>query len=173
VEAAEMMAQHLLDQGYARIAFVANRYAEYSWQRQRHQGYRNALSRAGRPPSPDQEFVGGELDDAAYDRLAAFVAGGNAAVFAASDAVALRLRDALTERRLEAPDDYGLAGYDNIADEVAGRPVGLTSIGFPREHMGARALRLVRELADDPTLERQHIYVVPELHVRQSTVPAR
>ncbi|HEX2032553.1 MAG TPA: LacI family DNA-binding transcriptional regulator [Chloroflexota bacterium] len=175
VRAADLMTEHLIERGYETIAFLASGLAQRSWQRQRRHGYLNAMARHGRAPDPAGPLVDGVTpDDVA--RLARLVRqGGDAvAVFAAADHLALELRRALAARGLEPPRDYGLAGYDNIADEIAGQAVQLTSIGFPRERMGALALRMVSELAADPLLEQQHIVVAPELHVRASTAgPAR
>lgn len=170
VRAAELMTDHLIQQGYEQIALVSIDDARNSWQRQRRQGYLNAMRRAGLTADPVGEIAQGVTPDAvnALERLVRG-APNRTAVFVAADHVAIPMQQSLRERGLEAPRDYGLAGYDNVADEMMRRPMHLTSIGFPRERMGALALRIVRDLCDDPVQEQQHIVVGPELHVRAST----
>ena len=171
--AATRLTEHLFERGYTRAAFVAERY-DRLWQRQRHEGFRTAHARRGVELPPDHELVQDLPPDAAADRLERLIRRARRqkatlAVFVAVDALALQLRDLLAKRGLEAPRDYGLAGYDNTADGRTGTANELTSVGFPREIMGERAVRLIRDLADDESLDQVHVYIAPEFHFRAST----
>lgn len=170
VRAAQVLTAHLLEQGYRSVLFAADQLDRFSWQQQRREGYRRALAGADLPVTPVHELALGALEPATVDHLERLVRGLQApAIFAVNDGLALKLRDALRRRGLAAPSDFGLAGYDNVADALTGHSEELTSIGFPREEIGELAVHLVLQLCNRPALERQHVYVRPELHVRGST----
>jgi len=176
VRAGALMTDHLIDRGYHSIALVSPNLDNSSWQRQRREGYLQSMVSHSRLADPLGDAIDPQGEDlhAMVDRLARFIRGESQhgrdpALFISNDVVALSVKERLAQRGLTAPAHYGLAGYDNIADEVSGKPEELSSIGFPRERMGALALRVARELCDDPKQEQQHIIVAPELHIRYSS----
>ena len=91
------------------------------------------------------------------------------AVVAHADTDALLVREGLQERGLEAPRDYGLAGFDDLADTLTGTPNGITTVTYSHEAIGALALRVLRDLREDPQRERQQVFVRAEVVARQST----
>jgi LacI family transcriptional regulator len=167
-EAGELLTDHLLARGYRDIFFAANALDVFSFQQQRHEGYVRAMARHGL--APRLEAVSEHPKPAELDRLASLIRRADRpAVFCVQDRMALGVREGLAQRGLSAPGDVGVAGYDNLADALAGAPADLTSIGFPRERMGAMAVRLLLALRDEPSLARQQLFVKPELHARGST----
>jgi len=171
--AAERLTEHFFERGYTRAAFVAERY-DRLWQRQRHEGFRAAHARRGLTIPPDHELVEDLPETDVAERLAALIGcaradGKQLAIFVAVDELALRVRELLGRRGLAAPRDYGVAGYDNTADGRTGRPNQLTSVGFPRDTMGERAVRILRDLADDASLDQVHVRIAPEMHFRTSS----
>jgi DNA-binding LacI/PurR family transcriptional regulator len=177
--AAAMMTEHLFGSGYRQVVFVGGDTPDHSWEHQRRRGYRSAVLAHGLEPLPTHDLAppDGEVP-ALLDHLERLVREANAkhadeapavAIFAAPDALALRVREGLLRRGLRAPEDYGLAGYGNLADRLAGDDAQLTSIGFPREHMGRLAVTMLLMLCGDRSQERQHVVMAPELHVRFST----
>jgi DNA-binding LacI/PurR family transcriptional regulator len=198
VEAAAAVTCHLVQQGYREIVFVADRVERMGYHRQRLEGFRSAVAAlasgddipaptypaapadpahrntaSASAPIATHERLVDSLDEPLCDDLAALVrsATGAIAIFAVSDRRAVRIKQALAERGLETPRDYGLAGYDNLADELTGGPAGITSVAFPREEMGALALHVLRDLRERPLLERQQVFIHPQLIPRASTVP--
>ena len=155
VRAAALLTDHLVERGYRTIALVSHGLQTGSWQRQRRRGYLESLARHGLPADPlggPVDLDTGDLQDIA-GRLAASYRRAPARgrpLFVAAEWQAIGVRRELARRGPTAPEHYGLAGYDNIADEMVGASYGLTSIGFSRERMGALALRIARELCDTP-----------------------
>jgi DNA-binding LacI/PurR family transcriptional regulator len=180
IRASELLVTHLFEQGYRRVVFVADQGGRMAWQHYRREGFKDALRRQGLSPVPKDEVVVEHSEDA-LDRLEGIIRAGAAtsgealpsasvALFAVSDSLGVGLLNGLRERGLEAPRDYGIAGYDNLAAELPGGTDRLTSIGFPREQIGALACRVVRDVCDIPNLERQHIFITPELHARATSL---
>lgn len=79
------------------------------------------------------------------------------------------MRKGLAARRLEAPRDYGLAGFDDLVDTLTGTPNGITTVTYSHEAIGALALRVLRDLREDPMRERQQVFVKASLAERAST----
>jgi LacI family transcriptional regulator len=91
------------------------------------------------------------------------------AVFAANDLLALGLLQAFVgSGRLLVPQRIALIGFDDIAFARAAA-VPLSSMRQPSRTIGATALRVLIEEADDPTLIPRQTVFQPELVVREST----
>jgi LacI family transcriptional regulator len=91
------------------------------------------------------------------------------AVFAANDLLALGLLQAFVgSGRLLVPQRIGLIGFDDISFAGAAA-VPLSSMRQPSRTIGATALRVLIEEADDPTLIPRQTVFQPELVVREST----
>jgi len=92
------------------------------------------------------------------------------AVFAANDLLALGLLQALVGTgRLLVPQRIALIGFDDIAFASAAA-VPLSSMRQPSRTIGATALRVLIEEADDPTLIPRQTVFQPELVARESTL---
>lgn len=91
------------------------------------------------------------------------------AVFAANDLLAIGFLQAVFNVDPHAvPSRIALVGYDDIAfAEAAAVP--LTSVRQPARQIGAAAVRILLEEADDPEAGPQHVVFQPELVVREST----
>ncbi len=93
------------------------------------------------------------------------------AIFAANDLVAIGIMQAcLTSDEISIPQDLGLIGYDDIGF-AATAIVALTSIRQPTHEMGARAVELLIQEADQTEGKRKvtRIEFQPELIIRDST----
>lgn len=93
------------------------------------------------------------------------------AVFAANDLVAIGImQSCLTAEDFEIPKDLSLIGYDDIAF-ASTAIVALTSIRQPTNEMGAKAVELLMDIAQDGDAKPRirHIEFQPELIVRDST----
>lgn len=94
------------------------------------------------------------------------------AIFAANDLVAIGIMQAcLTSDEIKIPRDLSLIGYDDISF-ASTAIVALTSIRQPTHEMGARAVELLMNEAEnsDGKNKIKHIEFQPELIVRDSTV---
>jgi LacI family transcriptional regulator len=167
----ELALDHLIDTGHERIAFVGGPMTVQQV-RDRHQGARNALDRAGRGRLMVLETEALVVAEGrrAGERLMALPAQERpTAAFCANDLLALGLLQAMTRLGRSVPGDLAVVGYDDIefADAAA---VPLTSIRQPRELLGRTAARLLLEEASDEVVhEHQQVRFRPELVVRAST----
>ncbi|MFC5729436.1 MULTISPECIES: LacI family DNA-binding transcriptional regulator [Nocardioides] len=90
------------------------------------------------------------------------------AIFAANDLIALGVLQALTLARVRVPDDIAIVGYDDI-DFAASAAIPITSVRQPREGMGQVAADLLLDVIADPARRVRHVVLEPELVVRRST----
>ncbi|MDO7880714.1 LacI family DNA-binding transcriptional regulator [Salinibacterium soli] len=172
VAGGRLAAEHLLEQGRRRIAFVGG-----SMIRQvadRLEGARQAVS--GHPDAT-LEFI----ETPALSVLAGRDAGNSVlarradqrpdAIFAANDLVAMGVLQALMmqgQGGLRVPQDIALIGYDDI-DFASAAVVPLSSIRQPSALIGQTAVELLLAEAADPEVAPSQVVFQPELIVRAST----
>jgi DNA-binding LacI/PurR family transcriptional regulator len=168
IAGAERMVRYLIDQGHAGIAHIARGDAATS-AGERLTGYRNALSAAGLDPDDRLVFAaqptleGGET--AAEWLLDLSPA--PTAVFTYNDSQAIGLMQALQRLGKCVPEDFAVAGFDDIQISHLISPP-LTTVAQPVDELGVRGASILIDLIDGnpapaPTL------LQPELVVRQST----
>jgi LacI family transcriptional regulator len=137
-------AQHLLDLGHRRIAYLGGT-ATASCNQARLQGYRGAMEaagvriprnyvRTGRFEYRDGLVEGGALLDLPQPPTA---------IFAANDDTALGVLEAARARGLRVPDDLSIVGFDDTEVARVASPQ-LTTVAQPLRRMGAVALRTAR-----------------------------
>jgi len=166
-----LAAQHLLDVGRRRIAFIGGPLA-ITQVKTRLAAAQDTVDRSG---TAELMVMASATMDAAAGRAAAeqFMALPAArrpdAVFAANDLVALGVLQALTLAGVRVPDDVAIIGYDDI-DFAASAAIPLSSIRQPAHQMGAAAARILLQLIADPGgTAASHTTFKPELVARQST----
>jgi LacI family transcriptional regulator len=166
----ELALDHLLETGHERVAFVGGPMTVQQV-RDRHQGARNALERAGGAELVllETEALVVAEGRRAGERLMALPEHERpTAAFCANDLLALGLLQAMTRFGLSVPGDLAVVGYDDIEfAEAAAVP--LTSVRQPRELLGRTAARLLLEEASGEPHTHQQVRFRPELVVRAST----
>ncbi len=90
------------------------------------------------------------------------------AVFAANDLVAIGVLQSLRQAGLATPDDVAIVGYDDI-DFAAVTEVPLTSIRQPSRQLGATAVQLLLERVANPASPARHQRFDPELVIRATS----
>jgi LacI family transcriptional regulator len=172
VAGGRLAAQHLVNIGRTRIAFVGGP-SNIRQVIDRLQGAREAVAEH---PLASIEVV----DTDALSVLAGRAAGQQIldrapgerpdAIFAANDLLAIGVLQALNMRGdLLVPRDVALIGYDDIAFAAAA-VVPLSSIRQPSALIGYTAVDLLlREAEGGDAFEHEHIVFQPELVVREST----
>jgi LacI family repressor for deo operon, udp, cdd, tsx, nupC, and nupG len=145
-QAAVDAVQYLLNRGHRRIALIAAD-ETFRWARQRHEGYAEALARAGVPIDPalvrivpGTDFALGAQEAGALLSLQS----PPTAVFAVSDTLAIGAIKALRRAGRRVPDDIAVVGFDNIPLSEVFEP-GLTTIGQPMRELGAAATEMLLE----------------------------
>ena len=162
-------AQHLLDLGHRRIAFLGGHLGA-ACNQARMSGFRAALERAGVTAPP--EYI-----RSAHFMYADGVAGGAAlldlpvpptAIFAASDEIAVGVMEAARARGLRVPEDLSVVGFDDTQLARMSSPP-LTTVRQPLTEMGRVAVRTALRLIDGESIDSHHVELATELIVRKST----
>ncbi|MZP28830.1 substrate-binding domain-containing protein [Heliobacterium undosum] len=168
VGGAVLATEHLLSQGYRRIAHIGGPSSSISAQ-QRLEGFRQAMTKADLPVEPalvvegDYRLDGGKR---AMARLLAMTPQPEA-LFCANDMMAIGALEQLNEAGLRVPADIAVVGYDGIALTRYIHPR-LTTVIQPTYQMGERAVQLLLETIKGNE-NYQHIELEPRLDIRESS----
>lgn len=166
-----MAAEHLLETGRRRLAFVGGS-PDIRQVADRLEGARKAVAKhrdavlevieAGDMTVLAGRAVGQDLVERGRDRLPD-------AIFCANDLLAVGiLQSLLLIHGLSVPEDVALIGYDDI-DFAQSTVIPLSSIRQPAEEIGRTAVALLQEQLTDPRAPARQVRFTPELVARQST----
>ena len=167
---------HLVEQGHRRIGMIRTHTDSYL-QKQRIEGYRQALEEAGIPfdehllQSGTTEKHAGFSEEHGYEAMPRLLAIDPpvTAVFASSDVQAIGAWKAIREAGKNVPDDIALVGYDDIKTS---KFLGLSSVDQTMEGVGQEAAeRLLYRLDNPGTEDRIARLIIPELRIRESSRP--
>ncbi|MBI5831242.1 MAG: substrate-binding domain-containing protein [Armatimonadetes bacterium] len=169
-----LAAEHLVAQGYHRLAFLAPYTAD--WLQVRLAGAQSAAARRELVlrlvPDEPVAYVGHRADQRLGEHLAtAFLAEtvraepGRWGLIAPNDACAYGVLAAAQALGLRAGRDFGLVGFD---DDVDSRRLGLTTLRPPADQLGEEASRLLLAQLDGQPTALQ-VGLRPDLVVRGST----
>jgi LacI family transcriptional regulator len=166
---ARALVRHLISLGHERIAVVSGP-AITSTAEERVAGYCIALAEAGIPLDPhlirrgEFRHVSGEqltyrlLDDGPNPT----------AIFAANNAIAMGVVDALANRGLRIPQDVALVSFDDLPNASRLFPF-LTVVAQPVYDLGVNAAQLLLSRLDSETpLRPRHVVLPSRLIVRHS-----
>ncbi len=170
-QAAVEAVEHMVEQGFRRIAFVGTRMDPRTQQRLR--GYRQTLEKYGlfderlliTTPKKSSVEIGrhllGELLETAPDCDGAFCNNDDVAV-----GIALECQN----RNMRCPDDFGLCGFNDLGTTSQMNPP-ITSVFTPRADIGAAAARYIldRNAGQQPP-ENRCVDLGSTLKVRASTL---
>jgi len=165
--------EHLLQLGHRRIACIAGP-AGLSSARERVQGYRQALARAGLAVDETllrhADFTSAGGFDAMTSLLARPGPHRPTAVFASNDLMAIGALCAVASQGLRMPQDLSVIGFDDIALAAHSNPP-LTTIAQPKQQTGELAARLLLQRLVEPGRAPQREILQPTLQLRRSTGP--
>jgi LacI family transcriptional regulator, galactose operon repressor len=168
-----LAAEHLLERGHRRIAFIGG-HSDLPQVQERHTGVESAL----------RETPGAELTVLSPPELT--VAGGReaagrvvgipatrrpTAAICANDLLALGLLQGMVRHGVRVPDEFAIVGYDDI-EFAAAAAVPLSSVRKPRQELGRRAAELLLAEAREGHRHEQPVFA-PELVVRESSMVRR
>ncbi|SFP79088.1 transcriptional regulator, LacI family [Geodermatophilus dictyosporus] len=167
-----LAAEHLLERGHRRIAFIGGASGLPQVQ-ERHDGVEAAVREATGAVdelltlSPEALTVAGGREAAA--RIVGMPASRRpTAAVCANDLMALGVLQEMVRQGVRVPDEFAIVGYDDI-DFAAAAAVPLTSVRKPRQELGSRAARLLL----DEARGEGHVHVQevfePVLVVRESS----
>jgi len=165
-----MAAQHLIELGHERIAFVGEWEDVIGFRptAKRRAGFRLAMEDAGLEV-PDCYVKSGPHEHmvtlAATNELLDLEDPPSAMV-ASADSHAMVIIQGARARGLRVPQDLSVIGFDDL--EIA-EHLGISTIRQPLYDSGARGARMLLDLMQAATLEPEHIEMPVELVVRGST----
>lgn len=139
---AYLLTEHLIEQGYRRIAFISGPQTHYSIA-QRVQGYRHALLAHGLLPDPALEAARFPLDEeegteSAVHRLLQLEKRPDA-IFAFNDATAFKAMRVCQMQGLRVPEDLAIVGFDDLVGAALSFPP-LTTVQVDKEALGSRGV---------------------------------
>ncbi len=165
--------QHLIEQGYRRIGFLAAE-PENRLSLVREEGFRQAMQSSGLPVE-ERWILRAESEGErnhygagnSRGRQVAAAPGRPEAFFAYNDLLAIGFMEAVLEAGLRVPEDIAIVGFDDIVRSRYA-PVPLTTVRQRTPEIGRTAVDvLLRRMAGDVVPDRTTI--VPELVVRSSS----
>lgn len=166
---AQALVRHLISLGHRRIAIISGP-ATTSTAEDRVRGYCQALAEAGIPLDPGL-IRRGEFRACSGEELGRGLLDGAdtpTAIFAANNAIALGVIDAITAASLRIPQDVALVTFDDFANASHLFPF-LTVAVQPAYEMGCEAARLLLErLAGSVERVPRHTVLPCRLIVRHS-----
>jgi LacI family transcriptional regulator len=170
IAGARRLVDHLIGLGHERIAMVTEP-GEVSTARDREQGYREALERAGISFRPEYLVEASAIDPrVAHDATLALLslAEPPTAIFSVNNIAVVGVAEALRERGLDVPRDVALVCFDDIEHASRFFPF-LTVMSQPAETFGTIATQLLLDRLAGRVSERRRLVVLPaEFIVRQS-----
>jgi LacI family transcriptional regulator len=171
-----MAAQHLIDLGHERIAFIGDDPANplgFVAGTNREEGYRRTMADAGLEVPPGYVRHGPHVRDVARHLAGELIRRPDppTAIFASSDTQALGALEAVRAAGLRVPADVSVVGFDDV--EVSGY-VGLTTVRQPLFESGSLAATLLLGLLDDGEVPSPLVHRLDlDLVVRSTTAPPK
>ena len=168
-----LAAEHVLERGHRRIAFVGGSSGLPQVEERRAGVLAAVRERCGSDEgltvlSPAQLTVAGGRE-AAELIIGLPAARRPTAVLCANDLLALGVLQEMVRHGFTVPGDMAIVGYDDI-DFAAAAAVPLSSVRKPRYELGRRAAELLLEEASDESHQHQQPVFEPELIVRESSM---
>jgi LacI family transcriptional regulator len=164
-----MLVEHLHRLGHQRIGIITGR-LDTSIGLERMEGVEKSLKDCGLHLDPKLLTDGGYSGDSAYHAAKKLlnVNPRPSAIFAASDEMALAVREAILEVGLEIPHDIALVGFDGI-DATGYKRIEITTVGQERYEMGSMALKILIDKIEKktPPMTRQ-VIMRPDMLIRNS-----
>ncbi|WP_231502735.1 LacI family DNA-binding transcriptional regulator [Blastococcus sp. URHD0036] len=173
-----LAAEHLLERGHRRIAFIGGASGLPQVQ-ERHAGVVAAVEEARRAGMAGADLTvlsPAELSVAGGREAASRVIGIPAArrptaAVCANDLMALGVLQEMVRHGVRVPDEFAIVGYDDI-DFAAAAAVPLTSVSKPRQDLGRRAAELLLDESRPGHVHEQPVFE-PVLVVRESSMTRR
>lgn len=171
----ELATAHLIGLGHRRIAYLSAALLPAQVDRDRLQGYRRALRRAGIEPAEDLLL---RMPPVPEERRGALIREllsnpePPTAVFAASDITAIETMACASELGLRVPRDLSIVGFDDIM--LARTPmIALTTIAQATGELAGHGIDATISLIEDPHAQPRSVRIEPQLIVRKTTAPPR
>jgi LacI family transcriptional regulator len=166
--AMEMLVDHLVSHGHARIGLIAGEPGLRSTL-ERHEGYLRALRKHGITPDAALIHAGNATSEIARASAHKIFALSNrpTAIASGNNLATIGVLKAVRDLGLRIPEDLALIGFDDFEWADCFEPR-LTVIAQPTEQIGQRAAELLAERIREPEGTPKSIRLAPTLVVRHS-----
>lgn len=166
VHGTQLALQHLYDLSHRRIAAITGPLT-FSDARVRHETYLDFMHLKGLQAGP--VAAGNFLFDGGYSAAQQILDSGETftAIFCANDHTALGVLRALDERRLKAPEDISMVGFDDESFAPYLNPP-LTTVRQDFDALGEQAVKYLIEIIKDPGTPIHQRVLYSKLIVRKS-----
>ena len=163
------MAQHLLDLGHRRIAWIGGPETSEA-ARDRLYGYQAALNAAGLAVDPSLIRSGAFEVATGTQHARELLAGPDrpTAIMAADDEIAVGVLAAAHELGIRVPDELSVTGFDDTPQAAWTTPP-LTTVHQHLDGMGAIAVQTVLGMVEGRSPASRHLDLATSLTVRRST----
>ncbi|WP_084077622.1 LacI family DNA-binding transcriptional regulator [Demequina sp. NBRC 110057] len=171
-EGAERAAQHLIELGHRRIAFLGGR-NELDSSHLREAGFRHAHAEAGIPVDPELVVETRYAPENAAEATMALLrlAEPPTAIMGANDLTALAAMEVAQQMGLSVPGDLSVMGFDDIPEAGLASPA-LTTVRQPLQEMGAAAMRMLLDRIEGRE-HSEHVRLETSLVLRDTCGPPR
>ena len=168
-KAGKLAVEHLLSIGHRRIAMLGGS-LDVSTGRARHAGYANALQAAGVTVDDSMHVQGTETREAGISGAHWLLERRDppTAIYCYNDLTALGAMVGMRQQGIEPGRDVSIIGCDDIAEAAASYP-GLTTVRGNHVEMIQKAVDLLGERMNAPTMPQKRLRVQPTLVVRGTT----
>ena len=171
----EIAAEYLMSLGHRNLATITGSLKTQSGD-QRLKGFKHFLEKHGLPLDNHYIVEGDYSRRSAREAMEKLLSLEHreppTAVFVASDDMALEAIAVLAEKRLKAPDDISIIGFDDNPSALYG-PVGLTTIRQPLFQMAEQAVRRLYNVMQQKETGLVRKILEPELVIRDSCAAFR
>jgi len=170
IKAGEIAAKHLIDYNHKKIGYIGGS-LEVSTFNGRHHGFTQVLKNY-QLYDKSLIFETNTSKESIKNSIHKMVRLNPTAIFAAADAIAIYVIDALIELGYSVPEDISVCGVDNV-ETATHRLLGLTTIGtINEENLGKIGIEHLIKMIEQTTEEKK-IYIretiSPALYLRNTT----
>ncbi|MBX3048896.1 MAG: LacI family DNA-binding transcriptional regulator [Anaerolineales bacterium] len=162
----QMAVNYLIQIGRRRIATITG-VSDTMVSRERLDGYRATLAKAGLPVDENLIAEGGFVEEGGYAAMAKIFPHKPDAVFATSDAMAVGAIRFLKEQGVRVPQDVAVVGFDDVPLAASYKPA-LTTIAQPIEELGQHAVDMLITLIEQRPKELLTEVLPSNLIIRES-----
>jgi LacI family transcriptional regulator len=163
---AHQIVTYLLKQGRTRIAAITGP-QNMMVSLDRLHGYKRALREAGFSIDEDIILGGNFTETGGYRCANMLLKEGIDAIFASSDLMALGVLRALSENKIQVPEDIAVVGFDDAPFAASSNPP-LTTVRQPTDKLGLNAVEMLMELVDSADQVPMRKILPADLVIRKS-----
>jgi DNA-binding LacI/PurR family transcriptional regulator len=169
VEGAYQAVSHLIELGHRRIGFIGGP-LQTTTGRERHEGYKKALTEHGISLEQSLLKIGDFKQDSGYQIVCELLEMDDSpvAVFTANNLMTLGALNAIHEKGLSIPQDMAIVGFDDMPWAPSLDPP-LTAVAQPTYELGQTAADLLLRRVADPKRPVEQICLETTLVIRESS----